>query len=261
MTITNDVVRLAREWADEEASRMEKPMLRACEVCDGPGPCLYDYAPGRASTHRYACRKCHSRPEASFFARSHVGTNPARRLWAAVCALPDEPVTLWRYVMPPEPQDRFSGWGFFLLDSAGMMACVTDYGNYAHKWDAIGDRDFRSFLCGCEQDYLAGKLDSSMHYNGDATRKEIRRTICELRREAQLTRDVARTEWDLVDEYDGVYSEVDFADWHRNTTFSDAYELAVYRSSASIVAFCERLWPRLVVLLKEQLKKEYPNVS
>ncbi len=216
-------------------------------------------------------------------ARSKWITEPSLQLWDAVHALSPEDfteqcthsgcanfgerrcadhpmatdgVTLWRHVLKPEPEDRFSGWGFFLLDSSGMLACVTDYGSYAYKWDAIGERDFRKFLCTCDQWYLTSKLDPSTHYDGDATLKRIRQRICELRREGQLTRDRARTEWELVELGDEVYSSVDFADWYRRTDLHDAAELAVYSSSPQIVAFCERLWPRFVALLKAQLEKD-----
>jgi hypothetical protein len=190
--------------------------------------------------------------------RTKWNTLPSLRLWDAVQQLPEYPVTLRRYVVPNEPDNRFSGWGIFLIDSSGMLACVTDYGNYAYKWSSIGPRDFRAFLCGCDAGYLIGKLDPSKHYDGDATGKQIRRTILEDRRADGLSCDQARDEWDLICDSD-LDSEMGFGDWIRRTSYSDAYDFAVYTSSASVQMFCERLWPRLVAQLKQQLEKEKPD--
>lgn len=200
-----------------------------------------------------------AREWAAHGARSKWSTLPSLRLWDAVIALPAEPITLWRYTVPPEA-DKFSGWGIFLIDSSGMMTCVTDYGNYAFKWSSIGERDIRSFLCTCDQGYLTGKLDSSKHYNENATIKHIKETIVEDRKSGALSRDVARTEWDLLCDSD-LFSEHDFGEWMKETSYADAYEFAVYNPSAAITAFCERLWPRLVAQLKQQLEQENADAS
>jgi hypothetical protein len=52
--------------------RGPRPKLRRCEVCKGPGPCLYvgpdigDFL--CQSIGRYACQRCHPEPDDSFFA-------------------------------------------------------------------------------------------------------------------------------------------------------------------------------------------------
>lgn len=190
--------------------------------------------------------------------RTKWSTLPSLRLWDAVQQLPEYPVTLRRYVVPNEPDNRFSGWGIFLIDSSGMLACVTDYGNYAYKWSSIGPRDFRAFLCGCDDGYLTGKLAPEKSYDGDATEKHIRRTILEDRRRGELSCEAAREEWDLLDNSD-LSSEMGFGEWLRETTYSDAWDFAVRTHSAEIQMFCERLWPRLVAQLKQQLEKEKPD--
>lgn len=56
---------------------------------------------------------------------------------------PGQPVTVWRYYVPSH---RHQGWGIFLLTSDGMLAVVSDYGNYAFRWSAFGEGDFRHFV-------------------------------------------------------------------------------------------------------------------
>lgn len=63
--VTKDGLALIREMLAAPA-KLRK--LRPCEVCDGPGPCLYDTA--GPNVQRYACKKCHSNPAAPFFDRS-----------------------------------------------------------------------------------------------------------------------------------------------------------------------------------------------
>jgi hypothetical protein len=63
--------------ADTEPGQMERPskpieptpLGRPCEVCDGPGPVLYDDKPGAKNFARYCCVSCHSTPQDTFFTR------------------------------------------------------------------------------------------------------------------------------------------------------------------------------------------------
>lgn len=50
-----------------EAARPEPKTLRNCEVCKGPGPCLYDGGQHSKNFGRYVCVKCHGDPGNPFF--------------------------------------------------------------------------------------------------------------------------------------------------------------------------------------------------
>jgi len=52
----------------------------------------------------------------------------------------------------------------------GMLAGVTEFGNFAHAWRSFGD-DFEDFLLKIGPDYLAGKLFSDLLYFGMARTK------------------------------------------------------------------------------------------
>lgn len=158
---------------------------------------------------------------------------------------------LWRYIVKPGPW----GWGIFLLDSTGMFAVVSDYGNYAFKWTDWGKRDFRLFLIGLDKSYLCGKLamDRSREYQGQRTLENIRDQIIQLRRDGSLTKEQARKEWELAKMVDSHYAE-DFAEWLRETKLgSDSYELSVYDTPAQIRLFYDRVFTRLVEVIKEDL--------
>jgi hypothetical protein len=134
-----------------------------------------DYAgsASRAFAARTALLDFHRHPLTSAQVRSLMQASQldesAADLVRRFAAVMSAPVVVWRYTVPAEPwrrlardpEHRYSGLGYFLIDSSGMFTCVTDYGNYAYKWSDWGPRDFRSFLCGLSSDYLCGKLDST----------------------------------------------------------------------------------------------------
>ncbi|MHB1418700.1 MAG: hypothetical protein ACYCX4_03810, partial [Bacillota bacterium] len=111
-----------------------------------------------------------------------------------------EDIQIWRYYIPSE--DGLEGWGIFLLDSTGMFAAVTDYGNYAFRWAYHGEKDFRKFVIGLKNDpgYLLGKvLPNGKVYDGEETIKNIKETIIDVRRDGSWSKEQARKEWDLLD--------------------------------------------------------------
>jgi hypothetical protein len=172
------------------------------------------------------------------------------------------PVVVWRYTVPAEPEHRYSGWGYFLIDSSGMFTCVTDYGNYAYKWSDWGPRDFRRFLCGLSSDYLCGKLDSTRTYDGERTYKRVREEITSLRRSECITGEFAYREWRLAKQMVRHSStDHDFRDWYEETELENASELAQYSLGIQVRTFAERLYPRLVELLKDDLEALPPPVT
>lgn len=52
----------------------------------------------------------------------------------------------------------------------GMLAGVTEFGNFAHAWRSFGN-DFEDFLLNIGSDYLAGKLFTDLLYFGMARTK------------------------------------------------------------------------------------------
>lgn len=165
-------------------------------------------------------------------------------------------VIVWRYELPSIDGE---GWGSFMLDSTGMFAAVTDYGNYAFRWGHHGKRDFRNFIAdaGLSQGYMLSKLAPSKRreYQGDETTENIKSAIIRRRWNRYLTEEQAREEWELVESCDSDYKE-GFHEWYNQTTFEDAHEYSVYDYTIHEKAFVEELLPRLVAELETELAAE-----
>lgn len=183
----------------------------------------------------------------------------------------------WRYVLPSEKEDRFSGWAIVFMDSTGAFATVSDYGSYAYKWhtQGWGPGDFRRFIVHCDGDYVRRKLAPREEYDGEATLKAAKRTIIDQRRTyarllhegglssfrpneigRPLDSDEARAEWDLLKEHSDLDSESDLVLWAQHTRVNYYEGIAQTRPSPQAVAFCERTLPRLQEMLKRQLAAE-----
>jgi hypothetical protein len=164
-----------------------------------------------------------------------------------------EDIKIWRYCIPTE--DGLSGWGIFLLDSTGMFAAVTDYGNYAFKWSNWGPGDFRKFVIGLSPGYLLGKV-AKVEHDGEATLKSVKEYILECRRDGEWSKEEAREEWDLLAECDGLDSIPACTRWYDATKISDAGEFMSEGYDMDARMFAEKLMPRLAEALKQELEKQ-----
>ncbi|UED70749.1 hypothetical protein [Brevibacillus sp. HD3.3A] len=165
-------------------------------------------------------------------------------------------VTVWRYELP---SINGEGWGSFMLDSTGMFAAVTDYGNYAFRWGRHGERDFRKFIAdaGLSQGYMLSKLAPSggREYKGDETAENIKSAIIRRRWNRYLSEEQAREEWELVESCELDYKE-GFHDWRNQTKLDDAHEYSVYDYTIHEKAFVEELLPRLAAEIQAELAEE-----
>jgi hypothetical protein len=60
--------------------------------------------------------------------------------------------------------DENGNWlGQIVLTSDGMIAAVTDYGNFGYAWRSYGE-NFKKFLCGLNVSYFSNKMSSGMSY-------------------------------------------------------------------------------------------------
>ena len=166
-------------------------------------------------------------------------------------------VTTWRYELPSIPHG--DSWSIVFIDSTGCVAICSDYGDWCHRWQTryCGYSDFRDFLVSAGSDYVANKLGSGRReelkvYAGSATRKNIRQHIRERRRSGYLSKEQARGEWELAgsDIEDGLTG---FGEWLQQTSFSDAYELAIYRMSFGLEHWSTVSFPRLKAMLRAEL--------
>lgn len=163
-------------------------------------------------------------------------------------------VKFWRYYVPNIDGE---GWGIFLLDSTGMFAAVTDYGNCAYRWAHHGEDDFRKFLTGGSWGYYLKKLfPHEYEYCQEKTLQSIKERILYSRFNRYITEEQAREEWDLLERHDDLYSSSDFTRWYDETSLDDAGEFYEQDYSASAKAFCYKLLPRLAEMIEKDIQND-----
>ena len=163
-------------------------------------------------------------------------------------------IQIWRYSIPPV---NGQGWGIFLLDSTGMFAAVTDYGNCAYKWTHHGCKDFREFIAKIKPEvrneyYIQKLFGDKDTFDSERTIKGIKQHILEYRHMGDYSKEFARKEWELIEYYSDM-CDVGFYNWYEQTNISDAHEFSIYDHSTSTKAFGSELLPRLAVVLREEL--------
>jgi len=169
---------------------------------------------------------------------------------------PATPPTLRRYVLPS--QDSFGGWGIFVIASDGYFSCVSDYGNYAFRWTAIGEgRDFRDFLAQIGSDYLLSKISPGPTYDGDLTEKNVLALIQKQLEEGLIDEDDAERERELLREESHLENEIHFYRWSEETAIEhDVSEIYETSHPSDVIAFCEKLLPRFQAALRAELAEE-----
>jgi hypothetical protein len=165
-------------------------------------------------------------------------------------------IKTWRYYLP-ESRELRDGWSIVFVDSTGCVAVCSDYGDWCYRWVTrhTGCEDFRDFFVSTTADYVASKFGGGLRVlDGDATRDNIRKDICERRRRQSLARDEARAEWELCDSV--VDGELEFQLWRRETELPDSYEMAVHTVESGLKHWTTVSLPRLQAMMREQLAAE-----
>lgn len=160
---------------------------------------------------------------------------------------------VWRYAIP---NNKYEGWAVLFIDEAGCFSILSDYGNWAYRWNARGLPDgvtFRQFFLECEDEYLQRKLAPEKVYDRDSTYATIREEIIRLRRRKELTAAEAASEWELPDDYEGLYDEWNAQQWCAATALSEPGEFICYKTDPQIVAFFEKSMPKLRELIRADL--------
>lgn len=186
-------------------------------------------------------------------------------------------VQIWRYNLPPVSKEEIAahpwlpkfeegqGWATILVGSDGFFSAVSDYGNYAFRWCHHGCNDFREFLLNAERspDYFVVKLSTHpWPYNGPDTLQAVKKYILEARREGIMEKEIAREEWDLLEDNEDLDNEMVFWDWCRSTSLGDAHEFGVHKAPSDVTCFVTKTMRRLCVLLRQDLgltPKEEPD--
>jgi hypothetical protein len=161
---------------------------------------------------------------------------------------------LYRYDIPSKAHE---GWGIFFVSSDGIVTCVSDYGNYGHRWPFNYDKDgdFREWLVDFDTNYIRRKMAPSCEEDDvDATRERIMSTLLTMRRAMRITRDQAMEWWV---ELHNIGDIIDMVNWMRETEFPGAWDHDIVKVvPPDVRAFEERLLPRLQAAVRAELAKE-----
>jgi hypothetical protein len=161
-------------------------------------------------------------------------------------------IMLRRYDLPSVNHE---GWAVVVIDTNGYFSTVSDYGNYAYWWGSMGVDDLREFLVRCNADYVRCKLDPSRVLDGRRTEAGLRGIVLRARRRRKIDAYDAREAWERASVDDAVAVH----DWFSNypgTLPDDYYEAYHEMPNPQVVAFTERVLPRLQAALRVELAEE-----
>ncbi len=165
-------------------------------------------------------------------------------------------MTIKRYDIPPL---KLGEWANIIVDTdAGMLAIVSDRGNYAYRWTDPGC-EFRQFLIGLEPDYLQKKLmidHKSQVYDDEETRKAVMEVIEEAEKEGGTSFRPAHERAIIEDDFDYLNEYENFVAWCNETEIPDCFQLQRSKPEPQSWAFCTIIWPRFVEELKKELAAE-----
>ena len=164
------------------------------------------------------------------------------------------------------------GWATFYIDDyCGTLAVVSDWGAWAYRWGrskaglGIDPPDLSVCLYKRfrnDAHYVAKKLMSDVKdgYDAEATEREVRSRILDLRRQQRCTREQAKEAWDYLDSvawHDGPHAVADelCSDELREFTGDEYYEYIEYSPPHAYYVLREQLLPAFFDALGAHLKE------
>lgn len=125
----------------------------------------------------------------------------------------------------------------------GQLMCVTDYGNYAYRWAAVGN-DFIDFLLKNCSEYITEKVaqghGEAREFGVDESRERVRQGF--LRTSAAEDPDWIGERLQALRDCE---CEADFFAWAEESGMEDVYEYFCYGWGGYLEGFCKVLLPEL----------------
>lgn len=165
---------------------------------------------------------------------------------------------LKRYDLPSVGAE---GWASIVIGADGFLASVGDFYDFAHYRPHHGCEDFREFLIAMRPESLLAKISRKIEYDGEATVKQIRQCIIDLRRGKVITKEDAREEWDGLDSLGVEFDERALVRWADQTTLESDEAEAVYTYHPFAIDFIRQTWPRFVEMLRRELAAEAKTMA
>lgn len=145
-----------------------------------------------------------------------------------------------------------------LHDETGLVAIVSDHGDWAHAWNPrhISEPTLHHFVARADADYAAGKMlhrSDREQLDVEGTRRAFFEMIARDRRERNISREEARERWDEVMDWDeDSYNarELPGDDW-----LEASYESICHKPTSTAKAFMEIVWPSVQRAVREELAR------
>jgi hypothetical protein len=142
----------------------------------------------------------------------------------------------------------------------GSLAITGDFGPWEYTWSSIGSETFGQFLFGLDKQYAMQKLAGSDYFRFDpeATEREIKRDILELRRDDSIDREKAREFYCQADEFsaemDATVAYCERPELLYGLFDGDPIVCKAY--SGTVNTFWDEIWPLIVreILASEKEK-------
>ena len=161
---------------------------------------------------------------------------------------------VYRYAERNRP-GTYEGWFIAFMDEAGCLAVLSDYGDYSYRWGGIPEgTGIRRFLTQCEPEYVLRKLSRRDWF-------DVEKNVAAVR-QALLERETGDPE-EFYDELRSIGSEYELTRWLEDVDHGlELYDLLPGHShSPQALAFMERVWPRLMALVRTDLDASPESLS
>lgn len=142
----------------------------------------------------------------------------------------------------------------------GEILIHSAFGSWANSWSACAN-PFKSFLCRCDFDYVFTKFmgHELRKHDGDASLKQLRKSLLDSRKTGSFDRADARELWDALDELRSELEDRDIHSWVESLSrisqdsqsrdirsfLEEPWNLATTSYDVSALGFWRDIWPTL----------------
>lgn len=152
-------------------------------------------------------------------------------------------------------KERQFEWADVLMNSDGMFAATSDYGDFVYRWAHYGHGDFRNaFLRMSVSSFLNKTRGGKQVVQLKETIAGIKKTIVEYRRSGEFTTEEAREELALIKQVESEHELLH--NWLSDTSICDAWEFVQRDFCVQDYAFAELILPRLDDMIRAELIEE-----
>lgn len=155
----------------------------------------------------------------------------------------------------------------FISERGGILAILSDYGNWSYTWSHHGRESFRHFLVelGRDTDYLMKKLGGGVNwYDAAATERAISTAIDLALVQGEISKETAQAAREHVKHCDFHDVGAAYRLWDEEESIADVFgedfdAVPVVKDyEPGLRQFTERLWPLFVAAIQTELANE-PN--